>query len=66
MPNVGIMHNEVRVDPLNEIAEYDETDNIEFEDTDVINGDSGQGAFNELSIVKTQTSLTGMSRPTAS
>ena len=40
MPNVGTMHNEVRVDPLNEIAEYDETDNIEFEDTAVINGDS--------------------------
>ena len=52
MPNVGTMHNEVRVDPLNEIAEYDETDNIEFEDTVVINGDSGQGAFNELTITK--------------
>lgn len=56
-PNVGVMHNEVRVDPLNEIVEYDETDNIEFEDTVVTNGGSGIGAFNELSITKTQTSV---------
>ena len=55
MPNVGVMHNEVRVDPLNEIAEYDETNNIEIEDTVVMNGDSGIGAFNELSITKTVT-----------
>lgn len=57
MPNIGTMHNEVRVDPLNEIAEYDETDNIEFEDTVVIHGDSGIGAFNELSITKTQVTV---------
>ena len=55
-PTVGIMHNEVRVDPLNQIAEYDETDNIEFEDTNVITGNAGVGAFNELTILKTQTS----------
>jgi uncharacterized repeat protein (TIGR01451 family) len=59
-PNVGTgvdgMHNEARVDPLNEIAEVNEANNIEFEDTDVVSGDSGQGAFNQLTIVKTQPS----------
>ncbi len=53
------MHNEVRVDPLNEIAEYDETDNIEFEDTTVTTGNANIGAFNELTILKTQTSPVG-------
>ena len=33
-PIVGTMHNEVRVDPLNQIAEINETNNIDFEDTD--------------------------------
>ena len=59
-PTVGLMHNEVRVDPLNQIAEYDETDNIEFEDTNVINGDVGSGAFNELSITKHSTPETNV------
>ena len=35
---VGTMHNEVRVDPLNEIAEYNELNNLETEDTTVTNG----------------------------
>jgi uncharacterized repeat protein (TIGR01451 family) len=50
------MHNEVRVDPLNEIAEANEANNIEFEDTDVANGGAGMGAFNQLTITKTQVS----------
>jgi uncharacterized repeat protein (TIGR01451 family) len=58
-PNVGTgvdgMHNEVRVDPDNAIAEVNEANNIDFEDTDVISGGGGNGAFNELTIVKTQT-----------
>jgi uncharacterized repeat protein (TIGR01451 family) len=52
-PTVGTMVNEVRVDPLNEIAEIDETNNITVESTTVINGGGGQGAFNELAIDKT-------------
>lgn len=58
-PTVGIMHNEVRVDPLNQIAEYDESDNIEFEDTKVETGDAGKGAFNQLTITKSQESPVG-------
>ena len=58
-PNVGTgvdgMHNEVRVDPDNAIAEVNEANNIDFEDTDVISGGGGNGAFNQLTIVKTQT-----------
>ena len=38
-PVVGTMHNEVRVDPLNEIAEVNEINNFEIEDTTVTNGD---------------------------
>ena len=52
---VGTMHNEARVDPDNLIAEINEQNNIDFEDTEVGNGGSGQGAFNEFSITKTQT-----------
>ena len=58
-PTVGIMHNEVRVDPLGQIAEYDETDNIEFEDTTVTTGNDGIGAFNQLTITKSQVSPAG-------
>ncbi|PYQ18867.1 MAG: hypothetical protein DMF79_13960, partial [Acidobacteria bacterium] len=53
-PIIGVMHNEVRVDPLNEIAEADEGNNIAFQDTGVNSGTAG--AFNELTILKTQTS----------
>ena len=55
-PTVGTMHNEVRVDPLNEIAEYNELNNLATQDTTVTNGGASLSAFNELSIVKTQTS----------
>jgi uncharacterized repeat protein (TIGR01451 family) len=54
-PIVGMMHNEVRVDPFNQIPEIDELNNIAFEDTEVAPGGAGQGAFNELTIDKTQT-----------
>jgi len=50
------MHNEVRVDPNNEIAEIDESNNIAFQDTAVGSGGASMGAFNELTIVKTQVS----------
>ena len=53
------MHNEVRVDPLGQVAEYDETDNIEFEDTTVATGNDGIGAFNQLTITKSQVSPAG-------
>lgn len=53
---VNGMHNEVRVDPLNEIAEADEANNVDFEDTDVGSGGAGMGAFNQLTIAKAQTS----------
>ena len=56
MPVVGTMHNEVRVDPLNEIAEINETNNFAFEDTTVVTGNAPVGAFNQLTITKTQTS----------
>jgi uncharacterized repeat protein (TIGR01451 family) len=55
-PTVGTMHNEVRVDPLNEIAEYNELNNLETEDTIVTNGGAALLAFNELKIKKEQTS----------
>jgi uncharacterized repeat protein (TIGR01451 family) len=55
-PTVGTMHNEVRVDPLNEIVEYNELNNLATQDTTVTNGGASLSAFNELSIVKTQTS----------
>jgi uncharacterized repeat protein (TIGR01451 family) len=49
------MHNEVRVDPLGEIAEFDEANNLATQDTVVTQGDDDIGAFNELSVAKTQT-----------
>ncbi len=50
------MHNEVRVDPLNEIAEVNENNNIATADTVVkTTGGGGQNAFNQLTIVKTAT-----------
>ena len=52
---VGTMHNEVRVDPFNQIPEINENNNIDFEDTTVGTGGSGMGAFNEFSITKQQT-----------
>lgn len=52
----GTMHNEVRVDPNNEIPEINEANNFEFEDTAVQRGGVGTGAFNELTIDKTQVS----------
>ena len=55
-PTVGTMHNEVRVDPLNEIVEYNELNNLATQDTTVTNGGASLSAFNELKIVKTQTS----------
>jgi uncharacterized repeat protein (TIGR01451 family) len=54
-PTVGTMHNEVRVDPLNEIVEVNETNNIAFQDTTVVSGGHDKGAFNELTITKNQT-----------
>ncbi|HEV8490600.1 MAG TPA: CARDB domain-containing protein, partial [Candidatus Limnocylindrales bacterium] len=54
-----IMHNEVRVDPDNEIAEINELNNFAFQNTTVGVGDSDQGAFNQLTIDKTQFSPSG-------
>ncbi len=51
----GTMHNEVRVDPLGEIAEANEANNIAVQDTVVDSFPSGHGAFNQLTITKTQT-----------
>src|SRR6185369_8549459 len=48
------MHNEVRVDPDNEIAEFDELNNLATDDTVVTTGDDTIGAFNQLTIHKTQ------------
>ena len=47
-PTVGTMHNEVRVDPLNEIVEYNELNNLATQDTTVTNGGASLSAFNEL------------------
>ena len=44
------MHNEVRVDPNNEIAEVNESNNFAFQDTNVDSGGAPMGAFNELTI----------------
>jgi uncharacterized repeat protein (TIGR01451 family) len=52
-PFIGTMLNEVRVDPDNTIAEVNEGNNIEFEATEVVHGGPAEGAFNELSITKT-------------
>ena len=55
---VGTMHNEVRVDPFNQIPEINEINNTDFEDTTVGSGGSGMGAFNEFSLTKLQTKPT--------
>jgi uncharacterized repeat protein (TIGR01451 family) len=52
---VGTMHNEVRVDPFNQIPEINELNNIAVQDTEVTTGGAGMGAFNELTIDKRQT-----------
>jgi len=46
----GTMHNEVRVDPDNTIAEADETNNIATQDTTVGPFTGGNGGFNQLTI----------------
>ncbi|HLA82014.1 MAG TPA: CARDB domain-containing protein, partial [Thermoleophilia bacterium] len=50
----GPMHNEAKVDPLHEIAEANELNNIEFEDTIVTVGGASLSAYNQLKITKTQ------------
>ena len=55
-PFEGTMHNEVRVDPLNEIPEANEANNFAFQDTVVTSGGAGQGAFNQFTISKSQVS----------
>src|SRR5262249_55183964 len=54
--DVGTMHNEVRVDPLNEIPEVNEQNNIATQDTTVVSGNSDQGAFKQLKVTKSQVS----------
>ncbi len=49
-----ILHNEVRVDPDNEIDEIDEENNFAFQDTLVTVGNSDAGAFNQLTVEKIQ------------
>src|SRR3954447_185236 len=49
------MHNEVRVDPDNEIAEANEANNLATDDTVVTTANDTKGAFNQLTIAKTQT-----------
>ena len=56
---VGTMHNEARVDPLNEIAEVREQNNLDIEDTQVSVGNAPQGAFHQLTVDKTQVTPTG-------
>ena len=51
-----ILHNEVRVDPDDEIDEIDEANNFAFQDTFVTVGNSDSGAFNQLTIEKLQNS----------
>jgi uncharacterized repeat protein (TIGR01451 family)/fimbrial isopeptide formation D2 family protein len=48
------MHNEVRVDPDNEIAEINELNNYAEQNTFVTTGNAGMSAFNQLTIDKTQ------------
>lgn len=48
------MHNEVRVDPLGEIPEVNEANNLAVQDTTVTVGNSPLNAFNQLTILKTQ------------
>jgi uncharacterized repeat protein (TIGR01451 family) len=50
------MHNEVRVDPDNTIAEANELNNLATDDTVVTTGNDDKGAFNQLTIDKTQVS----------
>jgi uncharacterized repeat protein (TIGR01451 family) len=49
-----LMHNVVRVDPDSEIPEADETNNLATQDTTVGAGNADMGAFNQLTIAKTQ------------
>ena len=51
-----ILHNEVRVDPDDEIDEIDEANNFAFQDTFVTVGNSDAGAFNQLTVEKLQNS----------
>jgi len=53
-PTIGTMYNEVRVDPLDTIAEVTEANNIASETTAVQHGDGTIGAYNELNLVKSQ------------
>ena len=48
------MHNEVRVDPLNTITEFNEGNNLATQDTVVETGGAGKSAFNQLTITKAQ------------
>ena len=48
------MHNEVRVDPDNTIDEFWELNNLATDDTVVTTGNQDIGAFNQLTIDKTQ------------
>jgi uncharacterized repeat protein (TIGR01451 family) len=50
------MHNEVRVDPDDTIAEANELNNVATDDTVVTTGNDDAGAFNQLTIDKTQVS----------
>jgi uncharacterized repeat protein (TIGR01451 family) len=55
-PEVGSMHNEVRVDPLNEIAEVNELNNLATDETLVTVGNNDKGAYQQLGVVKTHAS----------
>jgi uncharacterized repeat protein (TIGR01451 family) len=57
------MHNEVRVDPDNEIAEINEQNNFAFDNTTVGVGNNDQGAFNQLTVTKTHFSPTATCPP---
>ncbi|HUQ87270.1 MAG TPA: CARDB domain-containing protein [Vicinamibacterales bacterium] len=50
------MHNEVRVDPLNQIGEANENNNVAVQNTQVKSGGTTNDAFNELIISKIQQS----------
>ena len=50
---VGTMHNEVRVDPDNTIAEVNELNNTATDDTTVTVGNADKGAYHQLTVVKT-------------
>jgi uncharacterized repeat protein (TIGR01451 family) len=59
-PNVQpAMHNEVRVDPDNTIPEVNELNNLWTDDVQVATGNDDKGAFNQLTIAKTQVSPSG-------